>query len=431
MHREDHTAARRDLGRHLRDLRERKGLRLEDLAEETRIRHEYLDALEQGDYDVFPGEYWARQFLRSYAAALGINAGIATSQAFGSGTEKGARERVSGVLSRRMESAGTTDGPGRNKDEAATGPSTSRDVAKARLRAESRGEPRPRPAPAPAPSSGAPAAPPRTPGPPRVADKSAAGRRGTGRRIASAALPEPSAPARSRRAARRASRGGGWVTGGLTLSAAVVVALVAVTVWPRPVKAPAHATLAPVGRGSITAPGNGGKTAGTGKTTIGTGPSSRSTGQGAKTTAPPKTPKPGTDTRSSTGKGAARGAKGAKGATGTSPVKTRPPTTPAIRTGSVVATGPTTYAVGASSIRATLHVGFLSWVRVNADGKQALWKEEPGHFTTTFAARHTLAIYLGYPAGSTITVNGHTIGPLATKNPEWLTFDTRTAGTGK
>lgn len=406
MHREDHTAARRDLGRHLRELRERKGLSLDALAEETRIRRDYLESLEAGDYDAFPGEYWARQFLRSYATALGINAGIATSQAFADGADKNAQGRSVRSPSQHPEPSGARAQEDRDGRELAEGSPTAREVARTRLRADGMIAPRPTPSRAP---SGDGLQPDGAPVRPYVVRGPSAGSRGTGRRLASAALPEAVAPARSRRAARRASRGGGWINGGLTLAAAVVVALVAIAVWPRPAKAPTRATLAPVGNGATT-PGA------KGKTTSGTGPASHPADQG-KTTHPTTVTKP----KTGTGKGATPP---------TTHPKTTRPSVPAVKSGTLVATGPTTYAVGASSIQATLHVGFLSWVRVNADGKQALWKEEPGNFTTTFTARHQLAVYLGYPAGSTITVNGHTVGPLQTKSPEWVTFDTRPARTG-
>jgi len=60
------------VGRALRECREAFGRSLEEVAEATRIRPSYLAALETGDYSAFPGDFWARLFLRSYAQHLGL-----------------------------------------------------------------------------------------------------------------------------------------------------------------------------------------------------------------------------------------------------------------------------------------------------------------------------------------------------------------------
>ena len=409
MHREDRRVSRRDLGQELRETRERKGLALDDLAEGTRIRRDYLEALEHGDYDVFPGEYWARQFLRSYALALGIDAAMVTNQAFG---PESPMSRTGGAGSAATSSAQGGDlrerGGGTSRERSAgdtrsregTSP---RDAARARLEADQR-----------VIAKGARSASPERPAASNRAaqiDRSLAARPGKTRRIASAALPEPDSAALSRRAARRRAQGGGWITGGLALLAAVVVALLAATLWPRAVKAPTRSALAPAtgrtsslsgGRtkGPVTASGSGsgsGSGKGTGRST--SSRASQTVGTGGRTQAKAR-PHP-------------RGTTGPK------------PRTATVTAGSLAATGPNTYVVGAPSLEATLHVGYLSWVHVNADGKLALWKEEPSRFTTTFSARHTLAVYLGYPQGSTIQVDGHEVGPFTATRPEWYTFETR------
>lgn len=73
------------VGRALRDCREAYGRSLDDVAEATRIRRAYLDALEQGRYDEFPGEFWARLFLKSYAQHLGLPPDELLAEAFGDG----------------------------------------------------------------------------------------------------------------------------------------------------------------------------------------------------------------------------------------------------------------------------------------------------------------------------------------------------------
>jgi transcriptional regulator with XRE-family HTH domain len=73
----------RGVGRALRECREAFGRSLADVAESTRIRESYLKALEEGDYGAFPGEFWARLFLRSYAQYLGLPPEELIAEAFG------------------------------------------------------------------------------------------------------------------------------------------------------------------------------------------------------------------------------------------------------------------------------------------------------------------------------------------------------------
>lgn len=62
------------LGRVLRDARERSGLDLSDLAEVTHVRRVYLTALEEGRYRDLPEDVYARNFVRLYANAVGLDA---------------------------------------------------------------------------------------------------------------------------------------------------------------------------------------------------------------------------------------------------------------------------------------------------------------------------------------------------------------------
>ena len=67
------TTAAPNAGADLRMARERLEWRLEDAAATLRIRRAYLEALEQGDLSLLPGNAFALCFLRSYAAALGLD----------------------------------------------------------------------------------------------------------------------------------------------------------------------------------------------------------------------------------------------------------------------------------------------------------------------------------------------------------------------
>jgi cytoskeleton protein RodZ len=60
------------IGEQLKAARERKGLTLERVADETNIAKRYLAALEAEDFGVFPGDPYAIGFLRNYAEYLGL-----------------------------------------------------------------------------------------------------------------------------------------------------------------------------------------------------------------------------------------------------------------------------------------------------------------------------------------------------------------------
>ena len=62
------------IGERLRNAREAKGLSLRAVADLTRIRAVYLQALEEEQFDQLPGAVYARGFLRTYADALGLDA---------------------------------------------------------------------------------------------------------------------------------------------------------------------------------------------------------------------------------------------------------------------------------------------------------------------------------------------------------------------
>jgi transcriptional regulator with XRE-family HTH domain len=59
-------------GTKLRAAREAKGLSLEQVAKETRIRVEYVAALETMNVNLIPGKAYAKAYLRSYVKFLGL-----------------------------------------------------------------------------------------------------------------------------------------------------------------------------------------------------------------------------------------------------------------------------------------------------------------------------------------------------------------------
>jgi cytoskeleton protein RodZ len=61
------------VGARLREARTRRQISLETVEAETKIRSRYLRALENEEWDVLPGDTYARAFLRTYAGYLGLD----------------------------------------------------------------------------------------------------------------------------------------------------------------------------------------------------------------------------------------------------------------------------------------------------------------------------------------------------------------------
>jgi len=57
-------------GSHLRSLRERHGVSLDEIAQSTRINRRFLDALEADDFGALPPGPFAKGFIRSYCEAV-------------------------------------------------------------------------------------------------------------------------------------------------------------------------------------------------------------------------------------------------------------------------------------------------------------------------------------------------------------------------
>ncbi|MEA1008981.1 MULTISPECIES: helix-turn-helix domain-containing protein [Bacillus cereus group] len=62
-----------ELGQKLKEVREAKGLSIDQLHEITKIQKRHLIAIEEGNYDVLPGAFYARAFIKQYADAIGLN----------------------------------------------------------------------------------------------------------------------------------------------------------------------------------------------------------------------------------------------------------------------------------------------------------------------------------------------------------------------
>jgi cytoskeletal protein RodZ len=61
------------VGTKLRDARGRRKLSLQEVEETTKIRGRYLQAIEDEDWDQLPSDTYARAFIRTYAALVGLD----------------------------------------------------------------------------------------------------------------------------------------------------------------------------------------------------------------------------------------------------------------------------------------------------------------------------------------------------------------------
>src|SRR5699024_997299 len=61
------------IGARLKEAREEKGISLESLQETTKIQKRYLQAIEEENFNILPGKFYARAFIKEYALAVNIN----------------------------------------------------------------------------------------------------------------------------------------------------------------------------------------------------------------------------------------------------------------------------------------------------------------------------------------------------------------------
>jgi cytoskeleton protein RodZ len=70
----DNRSMTNGIGQRLTEARAARGLELEQVTEQTKIRARYLRALEHESWDELPGAAYARAFLHTYAEFLGLDA---------------------------------------------------------------------------------------------------------------------------------------------------------------------------------------------------------------------------------------------------------------------------------------------------------------------------------------------------------------------
>ncbi|MDO1605140.1 DUF4115 domain-containing protein [Lactobacillus sp. YT155] len=62
-----------EIGQRLRAARIEKGLTIDDIQQTTKIQKRYLIAIEEGQFDQLPGEFYVRAFMKQYAQAVGLD----------------------------------------------------------------------------------------------------------------------------------------------------------------------------------------------------------------------------------------------------------------------------------------------------------------------------------------------------------------------
>ena len=70
----------KDIGEHLRQAREAKFITIDDIAINTRIRPDFLQALEEGRASELPEAVFIQGFIRRYCDEIGIDSGPITSK---------------------------------------------------------------------------------------------------------------------------------------------------------------------------------------------------------------------------------------------------------------------------------------------------------------------------------------------------------------
>jgi cytoskeletal protein RodZ len=79
-HTRTHENDRGGLGELLRHARERRGLTVEQIANETKIPRRHLEALEHNNFAAVPGGFYRRAEIRAYARAVSLDQNLALAQ---------------------------------------------------------------------------------------------------------------------------------------------------------------------------------------------------------------------------------------------------------------------------------------------------------------------------------------------------------------
>ncbi|USS91254.1 helix-turn-helix domain-containing protein [Fructilactobacillus carniphilus] len=73
MSEESKQTSNSEIGAQLKAAREQAGLSIDELQKRTKIQKRYLTAIENGDFNALPGQFYVRAFVKQYANAVGLN----------------------------------------------------------------------------------------------------------------------------------------------------------------------------------------------------------------------------------------------------------------------------------------------------------------------------------------------------------------------
>ena len=62
-----------NFGEELRKEREARNISLEEISKATKIHIKFLKAIEENNFDILPGEFFIRNFLKAYANYIGLD----------------------------------------------------------------------------------------------------------------------------------------------------------------------------------------------------------------------------------------------------------------------------------------------------------------------------------------------------------------------
>jgi cytoskeletal protein RodZ len=99
-----------ELGKRLKEKRLEEKITLDDLQSITKIQKRYLEAVEEGNFDVLPGKFYARAFIKQYAEAVGLDP-EELFDVYASEIPKTVKEEVPEQLSRSSKKRPTTFRP--------------------------------------------------------------------------------------------------------------------------------------------------------------------------------------------------------------------------------------------------------------------------------------------------------------------------------
>lgn len=99
------------LGATLKNAREEKNISLDELQESTKIQKRYLTAIEEENFKILPGTFYAKAFIKEYAVAVGLDPAelMEMYQTDGPETEEQQEQQYTRIQSRKESNSQKTN----------------------------------------------------------------------------------------------------------------------------------------------------------------------------------------------------------------------------------------------------------------------------------------------------------------------------------